>query len=187
MTLQELTDIKRQIRKEIAARKRSLTSYAREQASQRLCEALANESGLAVANSIVAYWPMADEIDVRPFISIAMERGQNVFLPMMVGEELVFRQYTGFTCLRTDSKYGIWEPHDTPELVSADGKGVGVVTPGVAFTESGARLGRGRGFYDRAFEVLPRAWKVGVAYDCQMMRELPTEQHDQRMDIVLHA
>ena len=187
MTQQEQTETKRRIRKEMAVRKKSIPESDKASAASRLAQKLAEDAHLAAASAVVAYWPLADEIDVRPFIGIAIGRGQRVFLPIMVGDELVFRQYTGPECLRADNRYGIGEPHGTPTLDTQDGAGVVVVTPGVAFTARGARLGRGRGFYDRAFALLPEAWKIGVAYECQMVDSLPTEPHDQMMDSVVYA
>jgi len=58
-----------------------------------------------------------------------------------------------------------------------------LVVPGVAFTRSGARLGRGGGYYDR----LLASWRgasIGVAFDIQLVDELPMEPHDCGVDLV---
>jgi 5-formyltetrahydrofolate cyclo-ligase len=59
-----------------------------------------------------------------------------------------------------------------------------VLVPGVAFDRAGRRLGRGRGFYDRLLAEV-RGIKCGVAYDWQVVGELPEEPHDIKMDFVL--
>ncbi len=58
--------------------------------------------------------------------------------------------------------------------------------PGVAFDRSGHRLGYGGGFYDRFLARLPaRALRIGVAFDQQVLDELPAEEHDQPVDLVV--
>ena len=59
-----------------------------------------------------------------------------------------------------------------------------VVVPGVAFTEHGARLGNGAGYYDR-FLSETNALRVAVAFECQIRPDLPTEPHDISMDIIV--
>ncbi len=60
----------------------------------------------------------------------------------------------------------------------------GFLVPGVAFSKKGERVGRGRGFYDRAL-VQAAGLKVGVCYSYQLFDELPTESHDVKMDVVV--
>lgn len=57
--------------------------------------------------------------------------------------------------------------------------------PGMAFSIQGVRLGRGKGYYDRALaEASPDATKVGVCFSEQFMAELPSEPHDIPMDFL---
>jgi 5-formyltetrahydrofolate cyclo-ligase len=60
-----------------------------------------------------------------------------------------------------------------------------VVLPGVAFTSDGARLGRGGGHYDRLLARRVGEARVGIAFDLQIVPEIPEEPHDQRMDLVV--
>ena len=62
-----------------------------------------------------------------------------------------------------------------------------MVVPGVAFSADGVRLGRGKGYYDRyiAREGF-RAYTIGVCYDCQMLGQLPCDEHDRRVDSVIY-
>lgn len=60
--------------------------------------------------------------------------------------------------------------------------------PGVGFDLTGMRLGRGRGFYDRALAALRNAGDVcavGLAFECQIVAELPGDPWDQRMDYIV--
>ena len=60
-----------------------------------------------------------------------------------------------------------------------------ILVPGIAFDESGNRLGQGGGWYDRVLAEAPRALKIGVAFECQIVAQLPRESHDVRMDFVI--
>lgn len=80
------------------------------------------------------------------------------------------------------SSHGFHEPVEG-EVVPQD-QIQGFLVPGVAFSRKGQRVGRGKGFYDRALEG-SKALKVGVCYSYQIFNELPVEDHDISMDVVV--
>ena len=59
-----------------------------------------------------------------------------------------------------------------------------VFVPGIAFDLVGRRLGRGKGFYDRLLAGV-RGHKCGVAFDTQLVAEMPEEPHDMRVDSII--
>lgn len=59
-----------------------------------------------------------------------------------------------------------------------------VVVPGVVFDESGHRIGLGKGYYDRALSHY-KGTKVGLAYDLQVVAEIPVNSHDVACDVIL--
>ena len=59
-----------------------------------------------------------------------------------------------------------------------------LIVPGLSFTPKGKRLGRGGGFYDRYLESF-KGTKVGICYEGQLREHLPTESHDQEVDVVI--
>lgn len=65
-----------------------------------------------------------------------------------------------------------------------------VILPGVAFTKNGKRLGHGMGYYDRYLELVGRQQKkmpflVAIAFNEQIQEDIPTDENDFIMDIVL--
>lgn len=61
-----------------------------------------------------------------------------------------------------------------------------MLVPGLAFTADGKRLGRGGGFYDRTLSVLPSCVKtIGICKKSQLLEDIPTEVHDQKVQTVL--
>lgn len=59
-----------------------------------------------------------------------------------------------------------------------------LIIPALGFSKQGGRLGRGKGFYDR-FLVSFRGLKIGCGFSFQVISELPEEEHDQRMNIIV--
>lgn len=82
-------------------------------------------------------------------------------------------------------RFGVLEP--PAGAVVRPQAGDVVVVPGVAFDRDGGRLGRGRGYYDRAFPVgaeeAPRL--VGFAYSVQLVERVPCDSRDRRMDAIV--
>ena len=66
-----------------------------------------------------------------------------------------------------------------PEVLDA------IVIPAIALDANGRRLGYGAGFYDRALPRFAPAKKIGVAYDFQLLAEVPVSPTDVAMDIVV--
>ena len=64
-----------------------------------------------------------------------------------------------------------------------------MIVPGVAFTKDGKRLGHGKGFYDIYIEEIctqgVKPFLCGVCLPCQVVNEIPTNEHDVRMDCVI--
>jgi 5-formyltetrahydrofolate cyclo-ligase len=61
-----------------------------------------------------------------------------------------------------------------------------VIVPALAVSSDGHRLGYGWGFYDVTLpDVCPPARTIAVAYDFELLAELPSEEHDVRCDVVI--
>ena len=57
--------------------------------------------------------------------------------------------------------------------------------PLVGFTEGGARIGQGGGFYDRWLAAHPGTVAIGMAWDVQRVDELPVEDHDMPLTAIV--
>jgi 5-formyltetrahydrofolate cyclo-ligase len=60
-----------------------------------------------------------------------------------------------------------------------------VIVPAVAFDEKGRRLGRGGGYYDRFIKKQTHATLIGVGYDFQLIEQVPSSRHDQRVHRII--
>ena len=134
----------------------------------------------ANAKTIVAYWSLNDEVQTQRFIEKWYSQ-KRIFLPVVVGDDLIFKQFTGMADMRKGA-FGILEPTGAAltDTTSVDL----VIVPGVAFDLQNNRMGRGRGFYDRALQQ-SFAFKIGVAFNCQIFKQIPTIETDIPMDLVV--
>ncbi|MTJ80134.1 MAG: 5-formyltetrahydrofolate cyclo-ligase [Telmatospirillum sp.] len=134
---------------------------------------------------IAGYWPISDEVDVRPLLDALAEQGCLLALPEVERRQqpLIFRRWSPGAPLEAGI-HGTFHPlRESPSL-----RPDLVLVPLLAFDRRGGRLGYGGGYYDRTMAAL-RSEKeiltVGIAYAAQEMSELPTEPHDQRLDWIV--
>lgn len=142
------------------------------------------EHSLLFINSktILCYWAMDDEIDTKPFMQKWLGQ-KKLLLPSIKGDELEIRPFNGIENMQSGQHFHIPEPIGNAFL---DYKAIDlVIVPGRAFDAAGHRMGRGLGFYDRVLKNI-KAKKIGVCFKCQIFENVPTEEHDIQMDIVLH-
>lgn len=59
-----------------------------------------------------------------------------------------------------------------------------ILIPGLAFSEQGDRLGRGKGFYDKYLSRYTGV-KIGVCFEVQLVDSIPTEFHDVPLDYIV--
>lgn len=60
-----------------------------------------------------------------------------------------------------------------------------VITPLLAADEKGNRLGYGKGYYDRYLAKYPTAVRIGYAFDFQILHEVPTNERDEKLDVLV--
>lgn len=124
---------------------------------------------------------MKDEVQTHSFIE-KWRKQKKVILPVVVGDILELRVYTGATDLRI-GPFGIAEP--TGELFTDYASIDIAIIPGVAFDIAGHRLGHGKGYYDKLLPQLTKALKAGLCFPFQVVDKVPTEPFDIPMDIII--
>ena len=144
---------------------------------------------LAEANweSVLAFWADDHEPDLTPFLQAAAARGCRLAFPRLSdGGSLDFRTVESAQGPSERHPWGVRQPLPTaPRWRAARGE-VLLLVPGVAFDASGGRLGRGKGFFDRYLANRPeQVFVLGVAWSVQMVKRVPFDDHDQRLDGLL--
>ena len=129
---------------------------------------------------------LESEVDTGPLIEAALEAGKKVVVPAVVGENLRFYGMEDRKSNLAAGPYGILQPDISQNRPFPDDCMDIILVPGVAFTSGGSRLGRGKGFYDRFLRNLPgRIKKVGLAYDFQIVADLPATPQDVPVDLIV--
>ena len=126
---------------------------------------------------VAGYWPMGDEMDVRPLLAALAERGHVLALPVTPprGQPLRFRRWRPGEALR---------PGPLGTSVPAEGEEARpdwLLVPLLAFDRAGRRLGYGGGYYDRTLAALRGAVAVGCAHSVQEVPEVPAGPEDVRL------
>jgi 5-formyltetrahydrofolate cyclo-ligase len=137
------------------------------------------------ARVVLLFIPTQLEPDILPLAQTALASNKILALPRHV---TATNSYTAarVTDLARDlapGQFGIPEPRpECPDLPLNELDFC--LVPGLGFALDGCRLGRGRGYFDRLLAAIP-GFKCGVAFDCQVVPELPSEPHDVRLDCIL--
>jgi len=173
---------KKRLRKDIRQSLKKYSSEKREDMSQKIMEKLEKSPFFQKAKTIFIYWSLPDEVQTHNFIKRWMAK-KKFILPKITGSQLELREFTGEANMETEKTFQIAEP--TGPLVSNPSQIDLAIIPGMAFTLQGARLGRGKGFYDRTLPLINKAFKLGVAFPCQIVNDLPTNGNDVFMDQII--
>lgn len=181
----QLHESKAALRRQIRGSLKAMTPKTRALASNEACARLEIQLLWKNARSILFFAPLPEELDVWPLAAPALAAGKTVALPQFITET---QRYIACAIgnVETDlqiGQFGIREPTvDCSEfpLNRLDF----VLVPGVAFTLQGRRLGRGKGFYDRLLAAV-RGTKCGVAFDEQIVTDIPVEPHDVHLNCIL--
>jgi len=148
-----------------------------------------NWPGMEPSAVIAGYWPIQNEVDVRPLLK-RLSHTHPIVLPVTPRDRLrlSFRRWTP-ECEMESGPFGTRHP------VGAPSEGTDALIPDVvlvpllAFTREGDRLGYGGGYYDATLAALkaerPSLRSVGIAYAGQMVKLLPKEETDIPLDYIL--
>lgn len=168
----------KEVKKELRTYIRTLKSqYDLASLSAEICSKVLASAVWQEAGTLLLYYPLPDEVDVRPLIKDAFDRGKRVLLPVVKGEELELYLYEGEASLR-EGAFGIMEPTGE-SLAEGDYSEIELaLIPGMAFDRAGHRLGRGKGYYDRLLPKLTKARLQGICFPFQLVDEVPAEPHD---------
>jgi 5-formyltetrahydrofolate cyclo-ligase len=176
---------KAELRKRIREMLSLISPSERTAASRELCAHHRRQPVWTSAKSVLFFAPLPDEINIWPLVEEGRAEGKVVALPRFsaltqayvaaVVHDLANDLRTGKLGIREPVASCAEMPLSRPDLV---------LVPGVAFDSHGRRLGRGKGFYDRLLAEV-RGMKCGVAFEEQLVAEVPTGPQDVLLDCIV--
>ena len=140
---------------------------------------LLEEMGIAGTRlSAFVYLSYSSELSTEPLIEECLERGIAIYAPRVEGKEMSAVLYGEDFMI---SGQGIREPIGE----AFDGDVDIVIVPLLAVDEYGNRLGYGGGYYDRYLDKHSKSLKVGYCFDFQVLKEVPKEDGDVPLDVLV--
>lgn len=177
----DIVEKKKNLRKQIRLKKKEYSLQQKITLSEPIFEKLENMQEFYLGKTILLYWSMDDEVYTQDFIN-KWYKQKTILLPCVEGDNLLLRRFEGMQSMIIGPDFGILEPKgevftalDTIDLM---------IIPGVAFDTFCNRMGRGRGFYDRLLKTTS-CKKFAVAFDFQIVDDVPVQSFDVKMDKVI--
>lgn len=186
-----IKEAKKNLRKSILAARDTLTKEEIATYSEVIFDTLTGLPQYQSSRFIMAYVDFKNEVSTRVFIKKCLASNRRVAVPMVVDEGEGRKGL--WACEIQDMEedlevgtYGILEPKKgkirriDPKLLDL------LVVPGVVFDQQKNRVGYGAGFYDRFLKTVGnQCSKVGVAFELQVVKNVPVEEHDIPLDIII--
>lgn len=173
---------KKTLRRQILALREGLSLQERERAVMLLTERICGHQWFYLSDTILGFISYGSEIDTTGILQEAIKKGKKVFVPKVVGDDMLFYRMESLEELSEGYK-GIREPvGDTEKFIynPENAEKVLMLMPGAVFDLQKNRIGYGKGFYDRylADKEILRLRTIAVGYQCQLVEELPAQEWD---------
>ncbi|MGV9303807.1 5-formyltetrahydrofolate cyclo-ligase [Nonomuraea sp. NPDC003727] len=178
---------KLKLRRRLTEQRAAITEQKRRDDARTIRETLLDQPWVQMAGLVACYWSIGTEPDTHGLVFALWKHGATVMLPVLRDDnDLDWAVYDGPDTL-APGRFGIMEPVDTRRGVDAVRTAALVIVPALAVDkDSGVRLGRGGGSYDRALaRVGPNVPTVALLHDGELISGVPAEPHDQRVKWVM--
>lgn len=180
------------LRKTLRQRRQSLSNAEQRLAATRLYQNLIHDHLFLRAKRVGFYFANDGEIDSLELLIAALRMRKKCYLPLLSPhrpDQVSFARFEEGDILQSN-RWGILEPLARAGQCVPPASLNLVLVPLVGFDESGARLGMGKGFYDRTFSFKRRAGMnrprlVGLAHECQKAERIPVSDWDVPLDAVV--
>lgn len=181
-------DKKNALRKQAHANRNDQVN--KDELSRRIVGAFMALPEYATAETVMFYVDVRSEVRTRLDLEMAVDSGKTIVVPWCNEEgELELFKLTNMDQLEL-GMYKILEPkaelrHNPEHQITVEELDL-VMVPGVGFDQRGARMGHGKGYYDKLLEHARKdAPLIALAFECQMFEEIPVADHDVFMDKII--
>ena len=176
-----ITQEKQALRKKVKLLKQAYLLAEKKAISQGICQKIEANEAFQQAKTVMMYWSMDDEVFTHDFVQ-KWAKYKSIILPVVNGDELELKVFSGLENLVSGDRFGIPEPKG--ELFSKTKNIDLIIVPGIAFDINGNRMGRGKAYYDKLLRA-SKAYKMGICFPVQIFDTVPYDELDVRMDLVI--
>ncbi|MDD2277529.1 MAG: 5-formyltetrahydrofolate cyclo-ligase [Bacteroidales bacterium] len=173
---------KEALRKEIKVKKSAFNKENYPIESDNVFAQIEQSPAFKEAKTVLAYWSLPKEVETHRFVD-KWYKHKTIILPLVVGDILELRVYSGPDCMVVGPSFGILEPQKG-EIFTEQSIDFGII-PGMAFDLKGNRIGRGKGYYDKLLKTISVP-KFGVCLSFQLVDSVPVDHYDITMDRVIY-
>ncbi|XP_063846339.1 5-formyltetrahydrofolate cyclo-ligase-like [Scylla paramamosain] len=186
------------LRKELQAKIKALSSEEQARQSMEVQKKVISHSLYKDSKRVALYLSMANEVTTENIVRHALEQGKTCYVPRYDSKSVHMDMVRLHSWQEYESlpltKWNIKQPPMSQSCETAlESGGLDLIlVPGLGFTSEGHRMGRGRGYYDtylakcRASQPSP-PHTIALAFKEQVLPEIPTDETDIKIDIVLTA
>jgi 5-formyltetrahydrofolate cyclo-ligase len=175
-----------ELRNRILERLRTQKEENRSKKSQLIWDKLLRTKAFKQAKGVLFYVAFDGEVDTREMIEQARRLGKIIAAPVCRKDATMQPCLLGDRAKMVKGLYGVLEPA-IKRFVSLEDLDL-VIVPGVAFDKQGNRLGRGKGYYDRFLsKISDTTSSIGLAFDFQVLPDIPLVSTDEAVDSVIYA
>lgn len=172
---------KDEIRSELKAKRRALTAEDQSEMSRAITDNFLSLSNYKNVDTVMVYMSAFKEPSTGGIIETLKRDSKNIIVPISNTDDFTITPSYFSETLKSGA-YGIPEPQN---IAKADIKDIDIaLIPGIAFDTSGARIGFGKGYYDRFLSEF-KGIKIGICYDFQVLSDIPSSDHDIKMDMII--
>ena len=168
------------LRKHLLEKRDATSAELRSITSEKIHENLKRNSPFINAQNIACYFPIGSEINTHDIMLDILKQGKNLLLPRIINDDIEFYIVSDLEKLEK-GRFEIMEPKDSSERTK---KIDCVLIPTVGVSKSGVRLGYGHGYYDR-FLSSTDAMKISLTYSKQIVKSIPSDSHDIKIDWII--
>ena len=168
------------LRKHLLEKRDATSAEFRDISSKKIHQNLRQVDSYNNSQNIACYFPIGSEVDTHNIMLDILENGKNMLLPKIVDSDLEFYVIPNLEKLEK-GVFDIMEPKDSCEKAE---KIDCVLIPTVGVSKSGVRLGYGKGYYDRFLSLID-AVKISLTYSKQIVKSIPNDSHDVKMDWIV--
>ena len=172
---------KEALRKEMRRRRNDLTLTQIHEQTRKCFDNLIELPEFQKSEWIYSYMAIGSEVDTIDLICDFIRMGKKVAVPKVEDDEIAFYEIQSIKDCRP-GEFGILEP--ASYKAPADDPGL-ILLPGLAFDERGNSLGYGGGYYDKFLRSHADYPCAALAYEIQILNNLPHEEHDKPVDYII--